>query len=237
MTMTLTTIDFEHRITETFARSEQVHDVAMQQLADEMEERIHREAAFERLAEHLVRNVLRPRLEIVARHFEGSSLQHVRTLSGIFSTLTLPHTERVPATTTLTMGVSFDAAALSAALTYRLQIVPVLMEFEGRDDLPVVLERPDAAAVAEWIERKLEQFVETFLLLERDPRYRGMLRHTDLVCGMSVHGGSAARRSEYRHQVYYFCSTACRDKFEERPAFYADREPMPLPVEQEVPVA
>ena len=229
--MTMTN-DFERRIGETFARAEQLRGAAMQELADEMEERIHLEAAFERLAEHLVRNVLRPRLEIVARHFEGTALQHVKTLSGIFSTLTLPQTERVPAATTLTMGVTLDAAALSAALTYRLQIVPVLMEYEARDDLPVRLETPDTVAAIEWIERKLEQFVETCLLLERDPRYRSMLRHTDPVCGMSVHGGNGARRFEYRHQVYHFCSTACREKFEARPAFDVEREALPLPAEQ-----
>ena len=86
----------------------------------------------------------------------------------------------------------------------------------------------------EWIERKLEQFVETCLVLERDPRYRSMLRHTDPVCGMAVHGGNAARRSEYRHQVFHFCSTACREKFEARPAFYVEREAVPLPEEQPV---
>lgn len=231
--MTMTN-DFEHRIADTFARADQVRGAAMQQLADEMEQRVHREAAFERLAEHLVRNVLRPRLEIVARHFEGTALQHVRTLSGIFSTLTLPQTERVPAATTLTMGVTIDASTLAAALTYRLQIVPVLMEYEGRDDLPVRLEAPDTVGVIDWIERKLEQFVETCLLLERDPRYRNMLRHTDPVCGMPVHGGTGTRRAEYRHQAYHFCSTACREKFEAKPGFYVDREAVPLAAEQPV---
>lgn len=231
--MTMTN-DFEHRIAETFARAAEVRGAAMQELADEMEERVHREAAFERLAEHLVRNILRPRLEVVSRHFEGTALQHVKTLAGVFSTLTLPQMERMPAATTLTMGVTMDPSTLAAALTYRLQIVPVLMEYEGRDDLPVRLEALDTATATDWIERKLEQFVETCLVLERDPRYRSMLRHTDPVCGMAVHNGNGARRAEYRHQVYHFCSTACREKFEARPGFYVDREPVPLAPEQAV---
>lgn len=228
----MTTInDFEHLISDTFTRVDEERGTEMRALAIEMEERIHLQDAFERLAERLVRDLLVPRLEIVARHFEGSALQHVRTLSGIFSTLTVPQTDRVPAATTLTMGVTFDPSSLSAALTYRLQIVPVLMEFEGRDDLPLRLEDPDTVVAAAWMERKLEGFVGTCLLLARDPRYRSMLRHTDPVCGMMVHSGSAVRRSEFRHQIYHFCSNACRERFDANPKYFVNRDGLPLALE------
>lgn len=39
----------------------------------------------------------------------------------------------------------------------------------------------------------------------------------DPVCGMSVEPLKAAAASVHRGQTYYFCSTSCRDKFEQAP--------------------
>jgi len=48
-------------------------------------------------------------------------------------------------------------------------------------------------------------------------------RATDPVCGMTVETGSA-KSSLYRGQAYYFCSAACRDKFEASPSAFAKSE-------------
>ena len=129
------------------------------------------------------------------------------------------------------MGVTFDPATLGAGVSYRLQIIPVLMEFEARDDLPVRLEAPDTDAVVAWIERKLQDFVETYLRVERDPRYREGARAVDPVCGMLVHGGLTVHRAEHRRRVFHFCSPVCQQKFEANPGFYADRERVAVPAE------
>ncbi len=47
----------------------------------------------------------------------------------------------------------------------------------------------------------------------------------DPVCGMMVASGRAAGKSEYRGEVYYFCSAGCREKFD------ADPESFLAPVE------
>lgn len=226
--MTTRLDDFEFRIAQTVARADEARVEEMQELTTEMEQRLHMQAAFERLADRLHREELRPRVEAVARHFEGARLQHMKTLTGTFSTCTFPHSERFPASTTLTMGVTFDPATLKAGISYDLQIIPVLMEFEGRDDFPVLLEAPDTDAVVAWVERKLQAFVETYLRLERDPRYRLGARHTDPVCGMVVHGGAVPHRTEHERRVFHFCSAACRQRFEANPAFYLGREGVPV---------
>ncbi|HEX7518224.1 MAG TPA: YHS domain-containing protein, partial [Chthoniobacterales bacterium] len=39
----------------------------------------------------------------------------------------------------------------------------------------------------------------------------------DPVCGMEVDAGSAAGKSSYAGQVYYFCSSSCHSKFNAHP--------------------
>lgn len=46
---------------------------------------------------------------------------------------------------------------------------------------------------------------------------------TDPVCGMSVNNAQA-KSAVYDGQAYYFCSPACRDKFETNPVSYIKSE-------------
>ncbi len=43
-------------------------------------------------------------------------------------------------------------------------------------------------------------------------------RVKDSVCGMTIDAESAAGKSEYEGETYYFCSSACKDKFDANPA-------------------
>ena len=36
----------------------------------------------------------------------------------------------------------------------------------------------------------------------------------DVVCGMDVESGTAAGRTEYKGQTYYFCGLNCKEKFD-----------------------
>lgn len=42
----------------------------------------------------------------------------------------------------------------------------------------------------------------------------------DLVCGMDVEAATAAARSEYQGETYYFCGTSCKEKFDLNPDQY-----------------
>lgn len=39
----------------------------------------------------------------------------------------------------------------------------------------------------------------------------------DVVCGMQVDPANAAGTSQYAGKTYYFCSTACKAKFDANP--------------------
>ena len=42
----------------------------------------------------------------------------------------------------------------------------------------------------------------------------------DVVCGMQIDPSKAAGTSTYNGQTYYFCSAACKAKFDANPAQY-----------------
>jgi Cu+-exporting ATPase len=42
----------------------------------------------------------------------------------------------------------------------------------------------------------------------------------DLVCGMDVESATAAGRTDYKGQTYYFCGSKCKEKFDSNPAQY-----------------
>lgn len=50
-----------------------------------------------------------------------------------------------------------------------------------------------------------------------------MATHKDPVCGMQVEEAAAAGQTEHEGTTYYFCSTACMDKFEASPEDYTSQ--------------
>lgn len=45
----------------------------------------------------------------------------------------------------------------------------------------------------------------------------------DLVCGMDVDPATAAGRSDYKGQTYFFCSSRCKVKFDLDPGQYVGK--------------
>jgi len=52
--------------------------------------------------------------------------------------------------------------------------------------------------------------------------HQEMKQATDPVCGMSVNPDSAAGSSRYGGKTYYFCSTRCKQRFDQSPASFID---------------
>ena len=46
----------------------------------------------------------------------------------------------------------------------------------------------------------------------------------DPVCGMMVDEKTAAGKSDYKGQTYYFCATSCKTKFDADPENYLRRQ-------------
>lgn len=48
--------------------------------------------------------------------------------------------------------------------------------------------------------------------------------NTDPVCGMNVTEQQAAGKSEYQGRTFYFCSTDCKQQFDQNPQRYASKQ-------------
>lgn len=47
---------------------------------------------------------------------------------------------------------------------------------------------------------------------------------TDPVCGMEIDPKTAAGKSEFEGQTYYFCSASCKQAFDKEPEKYARKQ-------------
>ena len=45
----------------------------------------------------------------------------------------------------------------------------------------------------------------------------------DPVCGMQVDESKAPAQTQYQGKTYYFCSSACKTKFDANPSQYAQK--------------
>lgn len=48
--------------------------------------------------------------------------------------------------------------------------------------------------------------------------------YKDPVCGMDITAESAAGKSEYKGQTYYFCSPGCKKSFDKEPEKYVNKD-------------
>ncbi|MEO5886367.1 MAG: YHS domain-containing protein [Anaerolineales bacterium] len=46
----------------------------------------------------------------------------------------------------------------------------------------------------------------------------------DLVCGMDIDPATAAGKSEYKSETYYFCSPGCKKSFDQAPEKYLGKD-------------
>jgi Cu+-exporting ATPase len=49
----------------------------------------------------------------------------------------------------------------------------------------------------------------------------------DLVCGMDIDPATAAGKSDYKGQTYYFCSPGCKKAFDKEPEKYLSKAEQP----------
>lgn len=59
----------------------------------------------------------------------------------------------------------------------------------------------------------------------RESERRPMATAIDLVCEMQVDEQTAAAKSEYQGQTYYFCSPDCKRQFDKDPERYLRKPP------------
>lgn len=192
--------------------------------AAQMEDRTRRAAVFEPVAEEVHRILIRPMMEEVARAFDNCTVEHLKTPVGYSSRCLLARTDRYPASTELAISIGQEATGDRGLLTYRLGIIPELMDFTKSDSWTFALEPPALDRICDQLTAWLLRFTDTYLRLESEPAYQEWCTHLDPVCGMRISGAAAANVLQHAHRKIYFCSAECRTRFETQPGLYLTGE-------------
>ena len=218
--------DLERQIEQRLAAAKAKHVLYQGHNRERMQDMDREQRQRELVASHaheIAESVIRPRIARLAVYFDNADLLPASETGEDHCVCSFRHTERFPATTKLEVAVRPDAENSQICVTYRLEILPIFFEFEREDQLVLSADAVDDQAANSWVEKKILQFVDTYLKLQEIDPYQQENLVTDPVCGMRINKTSAVGEARYQGQTYYFCVDECRRSFLEDPQRYVKR--------------
>ncbi|MBX9792600.1 MAG: YHS domain-containing protein [Pirellulales bacterium] len=187
-------------------------------VADFMATLAPRRRDFEEVAPRLVRDIIRPRMEALVAQFPNAKCD--RAEDAYRCTCWFGYRERFPTDARVELAVEHDERIENLVIRYELSMLPVFLKFEPHDKLTAPLVAVDDRIVADWVEAKLLNFLDTYLRLDRGQDDFEDEVVIDPVCGMRISRSSAGARTDYKGHSYFFCTDDCRRQFEEEPLRY-----------------
>ena len=216
--------NLEREIKEKLALSAERQQLRKDHLRQRMTETEERHRRYTALADRLMQDVIRPRVEKLQSFFDNARMPEARNNRHTCCCQFEP-TPRFPATASLEIGVTRDGEVRTLVLQYQLDILPVFFPVDGQDHLTMFLEHVDEEKAAAWVDEKLLRFVDTYLRLETSGHYQETNIVTDPVCGMRLNKAFAPAQMKYLDHIYYFCVPECRARFAENPERYLAGQP------------
>jgi YHS domain-containing protein len=197
-----------------FSRFEQHKlDLAEKQnkLDGRMKELLEQKERLAAVAKHKIETVILPRMEELVRHFDNSKVEVLHADADYNCICEFTHTPRFPATVRLGIAL-LPGNNESLTARYDLKILPVLMEFKRNSEEVFALDC-DEELLSGWVEDRILEFIDTYLLLETHPFYQKDNTVIDIVCGMRIPSTSATSTVERDGRTYSFCSEQCKEAF------------------------
>jgi YHS domain-containing protein len=210
----------EQRIKERLAVTEDARQLRELHLKRHMQEFEQRHQQYAAIANRLMAQVIRPRMQKLAEHFKNATCPQANEEHAHHCQCRLEHTDRFPATAQLELAVSHDGDYETVQVLYQLSILPTFFAFKGKDQLAFPQGAVDEAKVTAWVDDRLIEFVDAYLRLEVMDQYQRDNQAHDPVCGMWVNKATASASMRYKNQMYYFCLDECRQKFVADPEHY-----------------
>jgi YHS domain-containing protein len=183
---------------------------------EEMEHFLAQQNVFEEAARRILTATVHPRMQTLSHHFENAKLKGPEECKSLRCTCELAHTKRFPATASLTFVVLPGKGYESLDIRSKVEILPILMEFEHHDQRTFEMEDLDEEQIGKWVETKLLAFLETYLKIETHPRYQKDNFVICPVCEMRIPFFEVAAIVERKYETVYFCSQVCKDRFLEK---------------------
>ena len=214
--------EWQRKVEEKLAAVEERQRTLRDRVGRWLAEAERRWQTFGVLADRLVQTIIRPRLERLAGYFENAHLLAPDEAPRYRCVCHFRHTDRFPATTTLSLAVSSSTEVEDLTASYELQILPLFFRFEGRSEVAFPLDAVEEAQLTGWVEERMVAFVDTYLRLEGLEPYHRENLVTDPVSGLRFSKGLAAAQMQHQNQTYYFFLKACQEKFAADPQRYLE---------------
>src|SRR5262249_30611289 len=161
-----------------------------------------------------LRDIWRPRLELLAKKFEGRVQATPRIV---------PSTREVAfdfqsrlARVRLKFSAFADRDIQKLILSYDLDIIPVLMRFKHHDEVEFPVDRVDKVAVARWFDDRVVEFVQTYFSMGENEIYLKDYMVEDPIAHVSFPKHAAATTIELQGRKYYFIGEETRREFEKQ---------------------
>jgi len=171
---------------------------------------------FSRVCEELS-SIWHPRLEALAHRF-GDKVQVTPSVTPSSRRATF-HFHSPFAGINLSFSATTDSEVRQLVLSYDLEILPILMKFKNSDQLEMPLEQIDQAAVGNWINDRIVDFVRVYLELQQNEQYLGYLKDytvQDPIAGTRFPKYAAAVNYEWNGTTYYFLSPVTLEAFKKK---------------------
>lgn len=186
-------------------KSYQQEQVAAHHARKERLERL--EETFDRLQE-----VWGPRLDTLVQEF-GDRVEAIPKLTPGRRQGTLRFKSPL-ATVSLRFAATTDDEVRKLVLTYDLDILPILMQYERHAEISFPLDKVDPEAIGKWLDDRIVAFVKIYLAMFENPYYQKDQMVSDPVAKVSFPKFAAATTRERGKETYYFISEETASEFD-----------------------
>jgi YHS domain-containing protein len=181
---------------------------------EEMTEGAARKALFGRTAHSCITDVVVPRLETLRESLGNCNPVQIST-DGASACVGLRSSDVFPVGADLSLVVGHDSEIRTLEFTWKVSVIPILIEYDREASLSLSLDSPDKERLGRFVDERILRFVADYLRIhEPDSPYILGAQVRDPVCDMAFPASEAVSSITVGNRSYYFCAEECATKFE-----------------------
>ena len=184
---------------------------AQDERLQEHQERQNRLTTFKRELDSLP-EVWGPRLDALMERF-GDHAKVAPRLESTSRAVTMDFQTEL-ARIRLRLSATTDHDVRNLILSYDLEILPALMQFDSHQQAQWPIDAIDRMAVGDWVDDRIVSFVRTYLSLHENEYYMKEHMVSDPVAGVRFPKYAAAATVDVGGKTYYFIGDETRREFE-----------------------
>jgi hypothetical protein len=182
---------------------------------------------FLRLSQR-IREALKPRVEAFAEALPGAKLTVStrdfgpagRGFHGAVAAFTIDRSDRCPANVHVRFALDAGPDVENLVLSYEVEILPVFLEFERRDQLVLPLDDASLEKAVDWFDRKALAFTDTLVAMFFNPYYQRESEVRDVVLDVTFPRAFAKGQVEHDGKTLHFFTEESLKAFRENPDRY-----------------